>query len=242
MGSGLIYLNDGSLSRRLKFCYYRCTCMDISYLGHSCFRLNNRDLSVVMDPYESDFVGFSLSRVSGDIVTVSHEHSDHNFADGVNGVKKVFDGAGEYEVSEVSFIGIPSFHDDKRGEERGKNTIFVVEMDGYRVVHLGDLGHKLTESTLNEIGEVDVLMVPVGGKYTIGPQEAVGVVQAIEPKIVIPMHFKTQKHKADVFGELTGLDDFVSALGLKPKEEGKLVLKKGSLLPEDQQLVVLSKK
>lgn len=216
--------------------------MEIVYLGHSSFRLSTKTVSVVMDPFDPQFVGLRFSKVSSTVVTVSHSHADHARADLVSGVKKVLSEPGEYEIEGVSFIGISSYHDQEQGAKRGPNTIFVVEMDSLRIVHLGDLGHQLSESTQNAIGEVDVLMVPVGGEYTLGPQEAAELVRSIEPRITIPMHFQVDGLSANLKNKLQKVDPFLSALGFKVEKLPKLKINGGNLPAEDQLIVLLEKK
>src|SRR3990170_1220611 len=154
--------------------------MDITYLGHASFKLKGKNATLITDPYGS-YIGIKFPKTSADIVTISHGHEDHANTASISDVKKVIDGPGEYELAGVSIIGISTFHDDKKGAERGRNTIYIIEMDELRVVHLGDLGHKLSEDTIEELGVVDVLMVPVGGVYTIGPTDAGEIVRDIEP-------------------------------------------------------------
>lgn len=214
--------------------------MDIIYLGHSSFKLSGKDASVVTDPFDPKMVGLTYPQISADIVTVSHEHGDHDKIESVTDVHKVIKGPGEYEIRGISIIGYPSFHDNKEGKERGKNTIFIYEIDGIRLAHLGDLGHKLTESLVNQLGDVDVLMVPVGGEYTIDFEVAVEVVRQIEPKIIIPMHYKIKGMNEEMFGKLTGPQEFTSALGYKIEETGKLSLKPGTLADGEQTVVLLS--
>lgn len=214
--------------------------MEISYLGHASFKLKGKSSTVVTDPFDEK-IGIKFPKTSADIVTISHDHFDHNSADKVDDVKKVINGPGEYEIAGVSIIGIPSFHDLKKGEERGKNTIYVFEIDGVRICHLGDLGHTLSESTLNQIGDVDVLLIPVGGTYTIGPKKASEVVSAIEPTYIVPMHFKDDKLDKKAFGDLKDKSEFVSELGLPVEQMDKLQVKK-AMIDEDQKIVILKRK
>lgn len=216
--------------------------MDIVYLGHSSFRINSSAASVVTDPFDKQMVGFSFPKVNATIVTISHDHGDHNKDDNVSGVKKVINGPGEYEVEGVSILGFATYHDDSKGKERGRNTIYLIEMDGFKIAHLGDLGHKLDENTLTSLGEVDIMMIPVGGVYTIGAKEANEVLRAVEPKITIPMHYQMDKLNKEVFSELSDVDAFLNETGLDSKREKKLTLKKGSILPDDQEIVVLDVK
>lgn len=215
--------------------------MDITFLGHSSFKLKGKSGSVVTDPFDPQMVGLTYHSVDADIVTVSHDHNDHNQISLVRNVKKVISGPGEYEILGISIIGFPSFHDDKEGSLRGKNTIYVFEIDGLRLSHLGDLGHNLSEELVEDLGDIDILMVPVGGEYTIGPDEATGVVQSIEPSIVIPMHFAMQGLRPETFSKLTPVDSFLKEVGLMSENLPKLVIKKEEL-GEDQKVVVLEKK
>ena len=128
--------------------------MEISFLGHSSFKLKGKTGSVVTDPFDPQMVGLKYSGVEGDIVTVSHEHDDHNRVSLVKGAKKVISGPGEYEILGISILGFPSFHDDRKGSVRGKNTIYVFEIDGLRLAHLGDLGHALSEELVEDLGDM----------------------------------------------------------------------------------------
>ncbi|MDQ5951797.1 MAG: hypothetical protein QG639_1078 [Patescibacteria group bacterium] len=216
--------------------------MTITYHGHSCFKIKGKRGTIVTDPY-SEYVGFPLPSLSADIVTVSHQHPDHNASNKVGGTARrtkpfIIDSAGEYEVGGISVFGVPSFHDDSKGTERGRNTIFTIFVDGLRVCHLGDLGHELTETAIEEIGEVDVLLVPVGGVYSLDPVRAVKTIRALEPSIVIPMHFKTDMHKQDLFGELKTLSDFLKEYGVEVAPVEKLDLDEGNS-PEETEVVVL---
>src|SRR5579859_8137184 len=167
--------------------------MDITYLGHACFKLKGKDTTVITDPYDSAMLGIKFEKADADIVTISHHHPDHDNISNVTNIKKIVDGPGEYEVAGVSIIGIQTFHDDNKGADRGKNTIYVIEMDGFRLLHLGDLGHKLDEGQLKEIGTIDILFVPVDPTYNLNPKLAVEVVRQIGPSITIPMHFKNEE-------------------------------------------------
>ncbi len=219
--------------------------MDITYLGHSCFKLRGRESSLVTDPYAAS-VGFSLPRVSADLVTVSHFHDDHNNVSGVSGTARrekpfVIKDPGEYEISGISIFGIPTFHDAKGGAERGRNTVFVIHVDAVSLVHLGDLGHTLSDNQIEEIGVCDVLLVPVGGRYTLDPGKAIEVVSQLQPSITIPMHYRTQKHKPKEFGGLATVEEFLHEGGFEQAQRlQKLTLAKGSL-PEEMQVVVLEK-
>jgi len=215
--------------------------MDITYLGHSSFRLRGKSASLVTDPYDSKMVGFKYPKVSADIVTVSHQHEDHNAFGQIKDYKKVIEGPGEYEISGVSVIGISTFHDDKKGESRGRNTIYVIEMDDVRLVHLGDLGHKISEILMGKIGSVDILMIPVGGEYTINDSVAAEIVRNIEPTITIPMHYQLKGLNPKIFKKLAKVDGFLSEVGLSVERTNKLSFKKSDI-GEDQRVIVLERK
>jgi L-ascorbate metabolism protein UlaG (beta-lactamase superfamily) len=213
--------------------------MEILYLGHSSFLLKNKEVKVVCDPFGKS-TGFNQAKVGADIVTISHnQHDDHKDLSLVDGEYMVIDGPGEYEIKEVSITGISSFHDNKEGKERGKNTIYVFDIDELRVCHLGDLGHSLNEKQLKQIGSVDILLVPVGGEFTINPEQAKKVVDQVEPSIVIPMHFKTKEHNKK-YESLKPVGAFVEEMGMERKNEAKLKIKKLDL-PEEMELIILSK-
>ena len=178
--------------------------MEITYLGRSCFKIRGKQATVVTDPYSPD-MGEIMGKPSADIVTVSHNHHDHNFTAGVGGNPRILNRPGEYEAANVLVIGIPTYHDREKGTERGDNIIFVMEMEEVSICHLGDLGHPLTDAQVEEIGRVDVLMIPVGGVFTINGQQAAVIVRQLEPRVVLPMHYKTDLFSAD----LEPLDNFL---------------------------------
>ena len=219
--------------------------MEVTYLGHSCFRIKGKKNIIVTDPYE-DYIGFKMPQASADIVTVSHHHQDHNNISAVKGTTKrkepfIVDGPGEYEISGISIFGIASFHDSSRGTKRGENTIYLITIDSLRLAHLGDLGHKLTEAELEEINGVDILFIPIGGTYTIDDNEAIEVIGQIEPRIIIPMHYKTPDMKPNFGIEIT-VDDFLKAIGEEAnKAKDKLIISKEKL-PEEREIVVLKRK
>ncbi len=164
--------------------------MKIWWRGHACFYIEAAGHKIVTDPYDVD-LGYPLFRTRADIVTISHDHWDHNAVESVLGNPQVVEDTDIIEVAGVQIKGIASFHDAHGGRERGPNTIFRISAEGLALVHLGDLGHMLTERQIEEIGRVDVLLVPVGGIYTIDARQAVSVVSELQPKVVIPMHYNT---------------------------------------------------
>ncbi len=208
--------------------------MDINWLGHSCFRIRGRQAVIVTDPYPPD-LGYSLGKPTADIITVSHQHPSHSYLQGVGGKPKLVTRPGEYEISGVLIIGILTFHDAEGGEKRGKNTAYLMEVDGMTICHLGDLGHVLTVEQLEEIGDVDVLLLPVGGVSTINASMAAEVIRQIEPKIVIPMHYKTPVLNR----ELGPVEKFLKEMGIEQiSSQPKLSLTPSSL-PTSTQVFLL---
>lgn len=218
--------------------------MDIYWLGQACFKLKGKNATVLIDPYDPEFTGLKLPKeLSADTVLVTHTHKDHNNSEAATetpsgGTPMVFSEPGEYEVSGVVITGISSFHDESQGFERGKNIIFHMMFDGLDIVHLGDLGQsKLSEEQIARIGEVDILLVPVGGVYTIDAKAASNIVSQLEPRIIIPMHFKIEGLKF----ELSGVEEFLKEMGA----EGVIAQPKLSItkdkLPEEPQVILLAK-
>ena len=212
--------------------------MDISWLGHASFKLKGKNATVVTDPYNAQ-IGVKMPKVEADIVTVSHGHFDHNEVGAVSGEPFVVQGPGEYEVKGVEIVGVSSFHDTKEGAERGKNTIYNLKMDKLNICHLGDLGQEtLTEAQVEEIGNVDILLIPVGGFFTIDASMAVKIAAQLEPKIIIPMHYKTSDSKID---QLAGVDKFLKEMGKENIEPLPKLTITPDKLPEEAQVVLLEK-
>ena len=188
--------------------------MKVKWLGHSAFLLtSDSGTRVLTDPYKSGSydgaVGYKPITEGADVVTASHQHDDHYCLEGLPEGYECVTAAGKHEAKGLTITGIKSYHDTSKGKERGSNVIFIIEMDGIRVCHLGDLGHTLSDEEVGAIGKVDVLLIPVGGFYTIGPKEAVDVMKALSPAVTIPMHYKTE-----VLGfPIKPVDDFLSLAG-----------------------------
>ncbi len=227
--------------------------MNIIWHGQSCFEIvailtKNNQVKIVIDPFPEE-IGLKVPKMEADIVLTTHNHYDHNNIKAVSGNPFLIFGPGEYEVKNIFIQGISSFHDDKKGTERGKNTIYTIEFpkasvssqapatEGMKLCHLGDLGQKeLTEEQLEKIGEVDILMIPVGGIHTISAKEAVKVMSQIEPKITIPMHYALAKLKI----KMEGVDKFLKILGIKKIEPlPKLSIKKKDISPEEAKIILL---
>lgn len=205
---------------------------DIQYLGHSAFRIRGRDGVVLTDPYDRS-VGVDIGKPTAHIVTISHKHTDHNNTLAVKPLhEKLFtiEGPGEYEVSGVMITGVRTFHDKKKGEELGVNTAYVIRLDDVVFCHLGDLGHELSASQIDEIGPIDVLFIPVGGGETITPAEATSVIGQLEPRIVIPMHYTQEGQHLQ---QTTSIDAFLHEVGLKDVQpEDKLAVTSANLPAE----------
>ncbi len=217
----------------------------INWFGQSCFQIsvsNSKDHSaqILIDPFDES-IGLKVPRFSADILLITHEHADHNNIKEVKAIdeKEVFliSGPGEYEVKGVFIKGIPSFHDNSQGKERGRNTIYTIEAEEIKFCHLGDLGQaQLTDEQLEQIGEVDILMIPVGGTYTISGQEATKIISQIEPRIIIPMHYQIPNLKI----KLDNVEKFTKAIGknsIQPQE--KLQIKASNLPKEGTEMVIL---
>jgi L-ascorbate metabolism protein UlaG (beta-lactamase superfamily) len=211
--------------------------MEIVWYGHACFRLRDRNITIVTDPYDKG-LGYSLPRIKADVVTISHSHAHHNCVAWLKGEPKIIDGPGEYEVRGVFITGIPTFHDARQGTERGTNTAFLFEFDDLTICHLGDLGHVPTQSQIEVLSEADILLIPVGAVHTINAAQAAEIVSLLEPHLVIPMHYKTPA--LDI--KLDGVRKFLKEMGVKklaPQESLKVTR---SSLPEETQVVLLDYK
>lgn len=220
--------------------------MEILWLGHSSFLLRAKSAKIVTDPYDASLVGFKFPKTEADIVTISHNHPDHNYSAGVVGIDGkspfVISGPGEYDVGGISVFGVATFHDEEGGSKRGKNTAYALDVDGLRVCHLGDLGHKLTDGQLTEIGSIDILLIPVGGFFTIDAKVAAEVVGQLEPKVVIPMHYKIPGLNQSNFASLSSVEPFLTEMGVAaPTPLPKLVVTPDKL-PEQLQVVLLERK
>jgi L-ascorbate metabolism protein UlaG (beta-lactamase superfamily) len=214
--------------------------IEITWFGHSCFRLRDRAVSVVTDPYSKD-IGLLLPRVRADLVTVSHDSDDHNYVKGVKSGFKALAGPGEYEVSGVFVTGLELRGERKKGKspEKPRNTVFLFEFEDLTICHLGDLDHVPTQAQVEEaLGEVDVLLIPVGGGESLNAAQASEVVSLLEPHIVIPMHYKVKGPTL----KLDPVSKFLKEMGLdKVETQETLKVARGGL-PEETQVVLLELK
>ena len=210
--------------------------IEIVSLGLSSFKISGKEISVVCDPYHDDAVGLKFPKVEADVVTISHNHSDHNNQDGVRGQHICFDAPGEYEIKGAEIVGIKSYHDEKEGKERGLNTVFVFEIDDLKLCHLGDLGHDLSSEQIEKIDGIDVLFIPVGGHVTIDAKKAARIVAEIGPKIVIPIHYQIGTRR-----DLDPVELFIKEIGKEPKIVTDIKIKPKNL-GDDLELYVFSPK
>lgn len=210
------------------------TMAEIKWFGHGCVRVRGREATIVMDPVGRS-TGYSLPKQKADIVTISHQHPGHNAVGQVQDGYFLIAGPGEYEVSDVFITGIRTFHDTKGGKERGFNTVYLLELEDLRICHLGDLAHPLSEQQLEGLDDVDVLLVPVGGGRALDAQGANEVIGQIEPKIVVPIHYRTASGDQG----LEPLDRFRKELGVEQAAaQDKLTVRKADL-SETVKIVVL---
>jgi L-ascorbate metabolism protein UlaG (beta-lactamase superfamily) len=214
--------------------------MKITFLGHAAFEVALDDgKRVVFDPYESGSFNGALAYgpIEGayDLAVVSHDHADHCCESVTSKARKVIDGAGEFDFEGIKITTYPTFHDESRGSERGENLISVIEAEGLKLAHLGDLGHPLSDEETAALTGVDVLLIPVGGYFTIDADVASKIVTAVGPKMVIPMHFKTAK----VDFPITGVDDFISRMDNVETVGGSEIVLSKEDLPGTQKVVVL---
>lgn len=189
--------------------------MKITWLGHSSFILEDSNgIKVLTDPFD-DTTGYKIFEGTVDVLTISHHHFDHDYTEKVK-YSNMIDKTGNFNFNNVEITGLPSYHDKVKGAKRGKNIIFIIEMDGYRICHLGDLGYVLSEDEIKKIGKIDILLIPVGGNFTIDGKEAAKISKCINPHIIMPMHYQTE----NLSFQLDGLDMF-----LKYMKNGEKVCK-----------------
>jgi L-ascorbate metabolism protein UlaG (beta-lactamase superfamily) len=211
----------------------------VMWHGHSCFELQGKSVTIVTDPFKG--IGIPEPRAAGDIILCSHGHQDHNNTKPVLGKEgKVIEGfVGSEKLKGVTIKGVAAFHDDALGSKRGKNSIYTFNLDGVQFCHLGDLGHELSQPEVEEIGRVDVLFVPVGGYFTVGPETATKVCEQLKPKIVIPMHYRMPE-LPPMFDLLKTVDVFLEGKKNTERLKGSVVEIEQSKLPMEMKIIVLS--
>ena len=211
--------------------------MEITWLGHACFRIRAKEATVVTDPADKS-TGYSLGRPTADIVTVSIHDRGHDWVDGVAGNLRVIDGPGEFEISGAGITGVATWRGKEKQIESGRNVAYVIELEDVRIGHLGAIGRVPTSDQVEQMSDVDVLLVPVGGGESLDAPPAAETINLIEPKIIVPMHYKTDIEKEP----LNALDRFLKEMGIKaPESQPKLSVTRSSL-PSETQVVVLDVK
>jgi L-ascorbate metabolism protein UlaG (beta-lactamase superfamily) len=212
--------------------------MNISYFGHSCFKIeekiDNENIVLVTDPFNKE-IGLKVPNIEADIVSISHNHKDHNNSSVLRANPFMVNSAGEFDIKGIIIEGIYSYHDNKEGAELGSNIIFRFDIEGVSLVHLGDLGNVLDNKQLEKIGGVDILFIPVGGKYTLDAKKAVEVISQVEPRIVIPMHYQLPDCNIK---DIDGVEKFVKELGIEPSYEEKIKINKKDLPSDDMRLII----
>ena len=211
--------------------------MEIIWLGLSAFRIRSREAILVTDPCPRA-TGYSMGRPTADIITVSHDHEDHSYVEGVAGSPRVVRGPGEYEIAGVLITGVPTYHDKSKGSVRGKNTAYVIETEDLRLCHLGDLGHVPTPEQVEEMAGVDILLAPVGGGTALDAAAAAETISLLEPKLVLPMHYATPASTA----QLDPLDRFLKEMGASNVTAQPRLSVNRSGLPTETHVVVLDYK
>ncbi|MCK5466175.1 MBL fold metallo-hydrolase [Candidatus Parcubacteria bacterium] len=213
--------------------------MNIIWYGQSCFKIQSKDIVLITDPFDKK-IGLRPPFGSADIVTISHNHYDHNNFQVIKNNPFIIDSAGEYEIKKVTIKGIDSYHDNQEGKERGQNIIYVTEMEGIKICHLGDFGQNtLINGQLEKIGQIDILFIPVGGVFTIDWKSANTIISQIEPRIIIPMHYKISGIKGELL-KLDTVDKFCKERGTSPKDAvNKFSIKKKDLPQEGSETVIM---
>jgi L-ascorbate metabolism protein UlaG (beta-lactamase superfamily) len=211
--------------------------MKLKWLGHSCFLITSETgLKIITDPYSTvQGVNYAPVKEAADIVTTSHDHFDHNAVSSVAGKPEVVKVIGMKSVKGIQFKGIASYHDEAGGKQRGANTIFCFSVDRIKVCHLGDLGHQLNSERIKEIGDVDLLFIPVGGYFTIDAKVATQICNDLKPRVIVPMHYKTPKLDFPI----TGVDDFLAGKNNIKRLDWSEIELKAEALPTKPEILVL---
>lgn len=208
--------------------------MEITWLGHSCFRIKGKEVTLITDPFD-DTIGYPAPKLAANIVTQSHNHPGHSNSSAVEDNPKILSRSGEYEIGGIFLTGIDTYHDSEQGNIRGKNTIYLFEMDDLRLCHLGDIGDVLSPRQIEDLGSIEVLFIPVGGVSTIDSKMAAEIVRFISPRIIIPMHYGNE-----VVSWLEPLDKFLKEMGFKEVITQPKAYITRSNLPSETQVVALS--
>lgn len=201
--------------------------MRLKWLGHSCFELTtNTNQTIVFDPF-NEAVGYPMPRLNANIVLISHAHPDHSNLSIVQGNYSLIRRICDYTDENIHIYGVHSYHDNANGSLKGENNIFIVEADGYRICHLGDLGHTLSQEQVQKIGKLDYLMIPIGGNYTIAADDACTVIQSLNPTVVIPEHYRNDACQLN----LDGVELFLTKVQNRDilQAENEIILQKSDI-------------
>lgn len=212
--------------------------MELSWLGHSCFRLRGKEATLITDP-PSPATGYSLGRISADIVTISHSHPGHNAATSIGGDPRIVDGPGEYEIAGVLITGVQTYHDRERGQVSGRNAAYLITMDDVHICHLGDLGAPLDDRAEEALSGADVLLVPVGGGSALNSAGAAEVIAQLEPRIIVPMHYATPAFKPDG-AALDPVEKFLREMSVENIAPVAKLVVTPATLPAESQIVLLN--
>ncbi|HPA25685.1 MAG TPA: MBL fold metallo-hydrolase [bacterium] len=222
--------------------------MYIQWFGQSFFKITAKnylgnEVAVAIDPFNKNYGLKVPNKFGADLALITHDHEDHNNLEIIKGTELspepfVISGPGEYEIKGIMVYGVPAFHDDEAGAKLGENTIYILEIENMWLAHLGDLGQKkLTEKQLEHLEGVDILMIPIGGTYTLDSKGASQIISEIEPRIIIPMHYKIPGLNIK---ELDGVDKFIKETGFKSEETDKFKITKKDLPSDETKLVILT--
>jgi len=214
--------------------------MNIKYFGHSSFLIKTKGASLVTDPYDSKMVGMHFPKTDANIVTISHHHNDHDSLEQIKGEPLVIDWPGEYEKMGIRVIGFQNYHDKSQGKERGENILFKIESENITVLHCGDLGVIPDQKFIDDLGDIDILLIPVGGHFTINSSEAKEFAHMIEPSIIIPMHYNHKEINQNNFKDLSPVDEFLNKFGVEKKQPiDTLNFKKEDIINEEEKIIVM---
>jgi len=214
--------------------------MKIKWYGHSAFQITTeKEIRIIIDPYESGSFSGALSygkiEDQADIVLTSHDHADHNYTKDIKGKYNHISKAGDHKIKDIKVKAIPCFHDSLGGKKGGSNLIFVITADGLNLVHMGDIGHSLDQELLKKIGKVDILLLPVGGFFTVDAVMAQKIMNDIKPSITVPMHYKTEKCNFPI----TPVENFTkNQANVRILKESSVVIKKETL-PKEPEIIIL---
>jgi len=210
--------------------------MTIFWLGQSAFKIQDKEVTIAIDPHDN--IGIKMPKFQAEVLLITHDHDDHNNKEAIKGAPFLIDGPGEYEVKNVFVYGIQAFHDNKQGAEQGKITMYLIEVEGVKIAHLSDFGQdSLTNDQLELLEGVDILLIPVGGHYTIDGEQAAKIVSQLQPRIVIPMHYKI----SGVNIKLDPVDKFLKEFGVtNPEKVDKLKISKKDLPQEETKVILLN--